>query len=199
MEDASETAELRTDVARPPEYMEYLEKATNAMRTIRMVVYAGMASFVVLAFYGFFLIYQLTSDAHSAVEHMSVMTRQMQSMTQTLASLQGTISTMGSTVATMDGHVGAMDGHVGSMSTDMRQINQTMAQMQNSVGHISRNVGMMSQDLTQIGNTVSLMQHSARNLDQSIGPMMGTMNQMMPFGWPGGSYGGAPPFAPPMR
>ena len=57
----------------------------------------------------------------------------------------------------------------------------------------------MSSDLKQMGNTLALMQHSARSLDQSIGPVMGTVNRMFPFGWPGNSYGGAPPMAPPMR
>ena len=42
-------AALRGEVYRPPEYLEYLEKAAAALKTVRMIVYAGMTSFVILA------------------------------------------------------------------------------------------------------------------------------------------------------
>ncbi len=188
----SQAETSREDRRRTPEYLSYLEKASNAMRTIRLIVYAGMASFIVLAFYGFFLIYQLTTDVHLAVEHMLVMTQHMSSMTEHISNLDGSVSAMEKSVSKIDGNVAAMN-------RETREIGHTIALMQGSVGKMGNHVGTMSQDLRQIGETVSLMQHSARNLDQAIGPMMGTVNRMVPFGWPGSNYGGAPPFALPMR
>lgn len=163
---SSGAAELRGEVYRPPEYLEYLEKATVAMRTVRLIVYAGMTGFVVLAFYGFFLIYRLTTDVHSMVGESQKMTQQMQAMTRSMANMNSNITTM---AADIDG-----------MAVNMGEMNATMANMSSSVARMQQ--------------AVTLMQHSARNLDQTVSPMMGTLNNMMPFGWPG-NYGGPPPFA----
>ena len=163
---SSGAAALRGEVYRPPEYLEYLEKATVAMRTIRLIVYAGMAGFLLLAVYGFLLIYRLTTDVHAMVAQSQVMTQQMQAMTRSMANMNQNISTMSS--------------DVGAMSVDLGEVNVTMSAM----------LG----DIRRMSNSVTLMQHSARNLDQSMSPMMNGFNSMMPFGWPGG-YGGAPPYA----
>lgn len=156
---------------RRPEYLDYLDKATTAIKTVRLYVYAFMTAFVILAFYGFFLIYQLTNDVHRAVDQTIVMAEQMQLMTREMTDMRASMKTMDATMTEMNGAVGTMN---------------------NSVARMDRS-------LVQMGNTMTLMQHSARNLDQSIGPVMGTMNRFMPFGWGGNSYPGAPPYAPPMR
>ena len=168
---SSGAAELRGEVYRPPEYLQYLERATVAMRTIQLVVYAGMASFVILAFYGFFLVYRLTGDVHRMVDQMELVTQQIQSITRIMANMDGSVSGLNDSVASLTTNVETMDGNMATMTHDLRQM----------------------------GNTVALMQHSARNLDQAIGPTMGLFNQMMPFGASPSTYGGAPPYAPPVR
>lgn len=155
---------------RRPEYLEYLEKATLAMRTIRLVVYVGMAGFVLLSAYGFFLIYKLTNDMHKMVEQSVVMSQQMQAMTRIMTNLDGSVAGLDTSVTDMKKSVATMNGSLNTVSTQ----------------------------LGQMGNTVALMQHSARNLDQSIGPAMGTFNRMVPFNWMGSQYNGAPPYAPPV-
>lgn len=156
---------------RRPEYLDYLDKATVAIRTVRLYVYAGMAAFIIVAFYVFFLIYQLTTDLHRAVEQTIVMTNHMQTMTEAMTDMRASMGNMNRTMSDMDGTVRTMNGSVERMT-----------------GYIN-----------QMGNTVALMQHSARNLDQSIGPVMGAMNRFIPFGWGGNNYGGAPPYAQPIR
>lgn len=156
---------------RRPEYLDYLDKATVAIRTVRLYVYAGMAAFVIIAFYVFFLIYQLTTDLHRAVEQAVLMSNHMQTMTEAMTDMRASMGNMNRTMSDMDGTVRTMNGSVERMT-----------------GYIN-----------QMGNTVALMQHSARNLDQSIGPVMGAMNRFIPFGWGGNNYGGAPPYAQPIR
>lgn len=163
---SSGAAELRGEVYRPPEYLEYLEKATVAMRTVRLVAYAGMVAFVILAVYGFFLIYRLTTDVHVMLGESQKMTQQMQAMTRSMVNMNQNISVMSENI----------DG----MSADMGQMNVTMTEMNTSV--------------VRMQTAVTLMQHSATNMDRTISPMMGSLNSMMPFGWPGG-YGAAPPYA----
>ena len=138
---------------------------------MRIIVYAGMTSFVILAFYGFFLIYQLTGDVRRAVNQTVLMTQQMQAMALSMANMHDTISDIG---------------------TDMHSIRASVATMDASLTTMSKTV-------SQMGNTIALMQHSTSNLDQSFGPMMGAVNRFIPFGGPGSGYSGAPPYAPVTR
>lgn len=177
---SSGAAELRGEVYRPPEYLEYLEKATAALRAVRLIVYAGMTSFVILAIYGFLLVYRLTTDVHAVVGQAEMMTQQMQAMTRSMANLNQSITEMTGSVETMSGAAEHMTG-------DMTAMTGSVTQMQGSVTR-------MSADVTRISESVTLMQHSARNLDQSVGPIMGAANSFLPFGWPRG-YGAPPPYA----
>ncbi len=160
-------AQVYPETYRPPEYLAYLERAAGAIKTVRIVVYAGLASFILLAAYGFFLIYQLTSDTHRMVEQTVRMTEQMQSMARIMGNLHDSMSDMRASVSDMRGSIASLD--------------KSIEQMNGSVRHMA--------------NTVALIQHSARNLDQSVGPAANVMNSFIPF-W-GGGYPGAPPYAPP--
>ncbi len=160
-------AAQREAVYRPPEYLVYLEKATDALKLVRIIVFAGMSGFLLLAMYGFFLIFQLTGDVRRAVDQIGLMTQQMQAMTMIMANMHGSIA---------------------DVSSDMAKMNASLSRMETTMDGMSKAVSRMD-------DTVALMQHSASNIDQSIGPMMGTVNRFMPFGLSGSDYGGAPPYA----
>lgn len=164
---SSGAAELRGEVYRPPEYLEYLEKAVAAMRVVRLIVYAGLTSFIVLAIYGFVLIYRLTTDVHAVVQQTAVMTQQMQAMARSMANLNQSVA---------------------SLSEDVGSLRSTVAEMNGSVAAMTGGVDRMAE-------AVTLMQHSVRNIDTSVGPAMGAVNRFMPFGWGGSTYPGPPPFA----
>jgi hypothetical protein len=160
---------------RPPEYLAYLEKASMALRSLRLFVYAGMGAFVLLAAYGFFLIYLLTGDARTMATQMQRMTVQMEVMagemrviTTTMGSMQTDIGGMRGDMAAMRANIQDMDGHIAAMDMTTRQMSATVA----------------------------LIQHSARNLDASVGPAMGAMNKFIPFGAGGNNWPGPTPFAP---
>jgi hypothetical protein len=161
---------------RPPEYLAYLEKATDALKSIRLVVYAGMSGFILLAAYGFFLIYQLTSDARTMAQQTQLMTAHMQLMSQEMRDI--------TTV-------------MGDMRANVAEMNVNMTDMRASMSDMTRQMAAMNATTTHMANTVALIQHSARNLDASVGPGMGMMNRFIPFGAGGNNWPGAPPFAPP--
>jgi hypothetical protein len=162
---------------RPPEYIAYMERAAAALKTVRIIAYSGMVAFIILAAYGFFLIYQLTTDAHRMTEHMG-------SMRGTMTHMQGSMDNMDSSMKNMDPMVIYLYG-----------MNQQLASM-------TRQVTAMNHSVQNMANSVSLIQHSARNLDRSFGPMMGMANSpmsMMPFFGGGGNrgYQGSPPAVTP--
>ncbi len=167
---------------RPPEYLAYLEKAAMALRSLRLLVYAGVAGFTVVAAYGFFLIYLLTGDARTMAEQMPRMTAQMSVMAMEMRTMTAILNDMRADVGSMRADLGGMRGDLGSMR----------ANMQDMTGHVVA----MDMSMRQMTATVALIQHSARNLDASVGPAMGTMNKFIPFGAGGNSWPGAPPFAP---
>ena len=113
-------AALRGEVHHPPEYLAYLEKASNALRVVRIIVYAGMASFTVLACYGFFLIYQLTGDVRRAVDQTVLMTQQMQAMTRIMSNMDGSVAGMGTEFRGDEGFDDHHSGHRGGYGGQSR-------------------------------------------------------------------------------
>lgn len=159
---------------RPPEYLVYLEKAAMALRSLRLLVYAGVAGFTVVAAYGFFLIYLLTSDARTMAEQTERMTAQMEIMTAQMRIINVTMGAMQTDTGAMRGDMAAMRANIQDMNGHMAAMDMTTRQM---------------------STAVALIQHSARNLDASVGPAMGAVNKFVPFGG-GNSWPGAGPFMP---
>jgi cell division protein FtsB len=154
----------------PPEYVAYLERASVAIRSLKLVVAAILAISIVLAVYGFFLIYKLTHDTHQMVLHASRMADEME---------------------TMGRNIDSMRASVGDMRTDISALRDSIVAM-------NRNVASIDNSVAHMASTVGLIQHSTANLDRSFGPAMGMLNNVMPFGFGGNNWPGAPPFAPPV-
>lgn len=132
--DFAEHGGYHPSLYRPPEYLQYLEQATHAIKAVRLIVYAGMASFVLLAAYGFYLIYQLTTDLHRAVEQTALMTQQMQAMTRIMTNMDTSMSRI-------DGTVGNMRGDVALLGNEISQLGNTVALMQHSAANLDRSIG----------------------------------------------------------
>jgi hypothetical protein len=160
---------------RPPEYLAYLEKASMALRSIRLIVFAGLGAFMLLAGYGFFLIYLLTSDARTMATEMQRMSGKMEVMAENMQAITATMS---------------------AMQTDTGAIRGDMSAMRANMEDMDRHIAAMDMTTRQMSTAVALIQHSARNLDASVGPAMGAMNKIMPFGAAGNSWPGAGPFMP---
>lgn len=126
-------AELRGEAYRVPEYVTYLDRAVIALRLVRLIVYAGMAGFLLLAIYGFVLIYRLTEDVHAMVGQTVVITQQMQAMTRTMANLnQG--------VTELHGDVGQMGASVAGMEAAVGRMSDTVVLMQHSTANLDRSM-----------------------------------------------------------
>jgi len=147
-------AQVYPETYRPPEYLAYLERAVVAIRTVRIVVYAALVGLVLVAAYGFFLIYKLTYDTNRMVDQTVRMTEQMQSMARIMVNIHDSMADMRI--------------NVGEMKSAMTSLDKSIRDMDGSIRHMA--------------NTVALIQHSTRNLDQSVSPAANVMNSFMPFG-----------------
>lgn len=106
-----------------PHYVHYMDKAEAGLRTVRMVVYAGMTAFVVLATYGYYLIYQLTDDAARMAHTMEQMQATMEPMGQNMMVMTQSLVNITESVNRIQYSAGHMDR---SFSGPMNTINRFM-------------------------------------------------------------------------
>jgi len=140
----------------------------SSARRWEMVVYPSLFAFVLLAGYGFFLIYRLTHDIailSQSVTHMAVIVSDaMPRMTKDLGSMTGSIDNM-------TGNIDGMTNEIVSMSEQMDSLtpmSKNIKSMTHNIGSMNRSVYGMQRDMHGMNRTVS------------SGPF-GMMNDMMPF------------------
>jgi hypothetical protein len=140
-----------------------------------MVVYPSLFAFVLLAGYGFFLIYRLTHDIavlSQSVTHMAVIVADvMPRMSDDLTKMTGSVDDMNGNIEDMTGDIGGMTSEIGSMSNQMESLtpmSKNIQSMTHNMGSMNRSVYGMQRDMHGMNRTVS------------SGPF-GMMNDMMPF------------------
>ena len=149
-----------------------LERLANTFdssaRRWEMVVYPSLFAFVLLAGYGFFLIYRLTHDIailSQSVTHMAVIVSDaMPRMTKDLSSMTGSIDNMTGNIDGMTGEMTSMSGQMNSLTP----MSQNIQSMTHNIGNMNRSVYGMQRDMHGMNRTVS------------SGPF-GMMNDVMPF------------------
>lgn len=117
---------------RPPEYIVYMERAAAALKTVRIIAYSGMVAFVILAAYGFFLIYQLTTDAHRMTLHMDQMRDTMMGMRTSMSNMEGSMQ-----------NLTPMEMHMANMDASTQHMAGTVSLIQHSARNLDRSFGPM--------------------------------------------------------
>ena len=160
----------------------------NSAKRWEMVVYPSLFAFVLLAGYGFFLIYRLTHDIavlSQSVTHMAVIVSDaMPRMTKDLNAVTDSMDNMTGNIAGMTGDIGGMTTEIVSMSNQMNTLtpmSQNIQSMTHNIGSMNRSVYGMQRDMHGMNRTVS------------SGPF-GMMNDIMPFT---SDTNVPPPLAPP--
>lgn len=126
-----------------------------------MVVYPSLFAFVLLAGYGFFLIYRLTHDISTL----------SQSVTRMAVIVSDAMPRMTNDLNSMTGNIGGMTTEISSMSTQM-----------NSLTPMSKNIQSMTHNIGSMNNSVYGMQRDMHGMNRTVssGPF-GMMNDVMPF------------------
>jgi len=132
---------------------------TSAKRW-ELIVYPTLFAFIILAAYGFYLIFSLAKDVHylaiSVDSNMTVLASNMQSMSDNLGQMTANVRTMA---------VG-----VDSMARDVNTLNpmlQSMESLDRSVQSLNFSTAAMRDDMS--------------GLNRSIGRPMHFMNSFMPW------------------
>ncbi|MFV2003785.1 MAG: hypothetical protein ACC650_01215 [Gammaproteobacteria bacterium] len=146
-----------------------------------MVVYPSLFAFVLLAGYGFFLIYRLTHDISTL----------SQSVTRMAVIVSDAMPRMAKDLSTMTGSIDNMTGNIDGMSTEI----SSMSGQMDALTPMSKNIKSMTNNIGSMNRSVYGMQRDMHGMNRTVssGPF-GMMNDMMPFS---SSSNVPPPMTPP--
>lgn len=130
----------------------------NAKRW-EVVVYPALFAFVVLAGYGFFLIYSLTTSIATIAngfdpkmtEHMETISSNMEEMTTQMRLISTTVQEMSEKLDS----VPTMQEHVGEMKTSMHGMHVSIERMGHAIHGMSANTNQMSHTIGAMNQNVS--------------------------------------------
>jgi methyl-accepting chemotaxis protein len=168
LEDLSEeTEENPKDRVSDDHFERFLNTFERSAKRWEMIVYPGMFGFILLAGYGFFLIYNLTNDMKTIAGsldptmglHMSSFDESMQSLTANIGNMTARVEDMSSELKTMSGKMNNLDA-MPTITVQLEQMNQS--------------VGMMSANFDMVRRDMAMMNHS-------ISKPMSMMNNFMPW------------------
>lgn len=106
---------------------------TASARRWEMVVYPSMFAFILLAIYGFFLIYSLTSDVSDVAQEMHSINQNMEVVTAHMGTVSSNMVIMTKTMDAQTMTMSEMNMHVRNMGISMNQMRHEVAVMNNSV------------------------------------------------------------------
>ena len=145
----------------------------SSARRWELIIYPAMLAFVVLAAYGFFLVYTLSKDIHTVAQGMDPqMGKHLSHISDSVIYLSENVRTMTRRVYHMSESVEDMAGkmdeleHLEPMLTNMRGMNSSMFNMNQSMMVMTR--------------TGEAMRYEVGGMSDSMRPM-GFMNNFTPW------------------
>jgi len=118
-----------------------LDKLSNAFmasaRRWEMIVYPALFAFILLAAYGFFLIYSLTTDISRVADDMNKITLTMERVAVNMNAVSKNMVLMTQTVDSQSASMKEMTYH-------MRGMNMSMNQMRHDMSNVSRPMSFMN-------------------------------------------------------
>jgi methyl-accepting chemotaxis protein len=129
-----------------------------------LVVYPSLVAFIILAVYGFYLVYSLTSDVAQLARSVDPsMEHHMSEMTNSIREMSEAVRAMSNTVHEMDGTLKSISGDVKTLGPMLTQIEQ-----------LNRSALSMAGATSQMGHDISVM-------NRNVSPAMRSMGSFMPW------------------
>jgi hypothetical protein len=132
-------------------------------RRWELVVYPSLIAFIVLASYGFYLIYTLTTDVG----------RLARSMESVVVAMDNVVTDMN----VVSGNVALISGNLGTIATEVSSEDGTMKNMLVKMENMNKTMGVISVPMHHMRNDMARMSH---NVNKVAGPMR-AMGDMFPF------------------
>ena len=139
----------------------------NSARRWEMIVYPSLFAFIILAAYGFYLVFSLAKDVHylaiSVDSNMTVLASNMQAISDNVGQLSSNVRTMAVSVESISRDVSTLE----PMLTNIDSMDQAM------------------QVITRATQSMSYATHNMRNdfsvMNRNVSRPMSVMNTFMPW------------------
>lgn len=123
------------------------EAFETSARRWELIVYPSLFAFIILAAYGFFLVYSLAKDVHylavSVDSNMTVLAGNMQSVSDNMGNMTSNIKVMSDHMAEINQKVGTLEpmlATIGSMDRSMESMTQSTYVMRNDISRMNQNI-----------------------------------------------------------
>ncbi len=120
----------------------------SSARRWELIVYPSMVAFIILAVYGFYLIYSLSRDVHNLSLTITTLTisvdRSMNEMTNTLRTMDHTMVKMGNNMGRMDANMKAMSQNIATMTYSTNSMAASTFFMRKDMRDVSKPMGFIS-------------------------------------------------------
>ncbi len=142
----------------PQQYsMDRLSQAfETSARRWELIVYPTLFAFILLAAYGFYLIFSLAKDVHflakSVDNNMSLMSSNIVSMTDSVSQLSANVRTMAVSVDSMAQDVRTLE----PMLTSMDSMEESMKAMTVSTHYIQRDMRVMNHNIHDVSRPMTM-------------------------------------------
>lgn len=120
----------------------------TSARRWELIVYPTLFAFIILAAYGFYLVFSLAKDVHylaiSVDSNMTVLASNMQSISDNMGQISSNVRTMTVGVDSMARDVSALEPMLSSieaMDRSMQSMTFTTATMREDIGSMNRSIG----------------------------------------------------------
>jgi len=130
-------------------------------RRWELVVYPSMLAFIVLAAYGFFLIYTVTSDVNRLARSMETVVVAMNDVAVNMSAVSGNVGSISGNLATIANDVGSGTDSMDDLLVKFDTMNQTVGVMAVPMYHIRDDISRMNQNI-----------HNASGPMQMVGGMV---------------------------
>lgn len=118
----------------------------SSARRWELIVYPSLFAFIILAAYGFYLIFNLAKDVHylaiSVDTNMTVLASNMQSVSDNMGQLSANVRTMAVSVESMNKKVGTLE----PMLTNISSMERSMNSMTYATHHIGQDFNNLNRN-----------------------------------------------------
>jgi len=146
------------------ELQEFEKKADATTKRMQMVVYPAMVAFFILAAFGFYLIFSLTSDVRR--------------MADTFVDMSGSIEKNMDTIA---GTMGHMSGTMDDLSNSTSGMTSDIGKMTNTTSQMSDAITGMKPAIYDMAASTNNMQRDFWSLNKNISTPLSFMNNFLPW------------------
>jgi methyl-accepting chemotaxis protein len=144
---------------------EFAKSFDKSARRWELIVYPSLFAFIILAMYGFFLIYSLTQDIRTMASSIDPQ------MGLNMGNLSISISNLSDNVALMSTHLEYISDNMETMSVDMQNMAENMEHMTDSIGGMDKNVGTMATSVEAMSGNVFTMNKSMDDISVKLDSM----------------------------